>query len=86
MNDSLIEIDSTVKIWGVIEGPFSSQDIPDWDEGDECWMLVCQVENSYGGLEVEELTFYSFDDAYEIVRYFKHGRAPFLMEVEAEDD
>jgi len=45
-------------------------------------MVVCQVENDYGGLDVEEITFHTFDDAYEVVAFFKHGKAPFLMEVE----
>jgi hypothetical protein len=44
-------------------------------------MLVCQVENSYGGLEVQELPFHTFDDAYEVVQYFRHGRAPYVLEV-----
>jgi hypothetical protein len=78
----LIEVDNTIKIWGVVSGPFSTQDIEEWDEPDDAWMVVCQVENDYGGLDVEEITFHTFDDAYEVVAFFKHGKAPFLMEVE----
>lgn len=85
--DDVVEIDHTVVIYGVVEGPFHSSDIPDWDEDDDCWMLVCQVENGFGGLEIEELTFWTFDDAYEIVKHFKSKCTPFKMEVEmAEED
>lgn len=79
---NVVEIDNTVVIYGVVEGPFHSSDIPDWDEDDDCWMLVCQVENSYGGIEIEELTFWTFDDAYEVVKHFKSSASPFKMEVE----
>jgi len=79
---NLIEFDNTVVIYGVVEGPFHSSEIPDWDEDDDCWMLVCQVENGVGALEIEELTFYTFDDAYEIVKHFKKGCRPFTIEIE----
>ena len=78
----LIEIDHSIHIYGIVEGPFHSSEIEDWDE-DECWMIVCQVENAFGGIEVEELTFWTFDDAYEVIKYFKDGRpTPFVIECE----
>lgn len=77
----VIEYDNNLTIWGVVVGPFASQDLPDWEYGEDGWMLVCQVENSYGGLEVQEIPFHTFDDAYEVVSYFRHGRAPYTLEV-----
>ena len=77
----VIELDNDIIIWGVVVGPFASQDLSDWEYGEDGWMLVCQVENSYGGLEVQELPFHTFDDAYEVVSYFRHGRAPYVLEV-----
>ena len=77
----VIEFDNSLTIWGVVVGPFASQDLPEWEHGEDGWMIVCQVENSYGGLEVQEVPFRTFDEAYEVVSYFKHGRAPFILEV-----
>jgi hypothetical protein len=77
----VIELDNNLTIWGVVVGPFASQDLPEWEFGEDGWMIVCQVENSYGGLEVQEVSFRTFDEAYEVVSYFKHGRAPFILEV-----
>lgn len=77
----VIEFDNNLTIWGVVVGPFSSQDLPEWEYGEDGWMIVCQVENSYGGLEVQEVPFRTFDEAYEVVSYFKHGRAPYVLEV-----
>jgi len=79
---SIIEIDHDIHIYGIVEGPFHSTEMQGWDE-DECWIIVCQVENAFGGIEVEELTFWTFDDAYEIVKYFKEGRpTPLIIEQE----
>lgn len=82
----VIEYDNQVVIYSVIEGPFHSSEIPDWDEEDDCWLLLCQVENSYGALEAEELAFSTFDEAYEIVKHFKKNCFPFIMEVEEDED
>lgn len=78
---NMIDYDHNVVIYGIVEGPYHSSDIPEWNE-DDCWILLCQVENSYGGFEVEELTFWTFDDAYEIVKHFKQNITPFIMEVD----
>jgi len=70
-------------IWSIIEGPFSSQDVEDWDQeedGPDCWIIVAQTETSYGSLEVKEIYFETFDGAYELVKYFTHGRAPYVIE------
>lgn len=73
------EVNQTVTVYGIVEGPFHSDDVMGWDEGD-CWLVLCQVENAFGGIELEELAFYDFDDAYEVVKYFKEPHSgPFVI-------
>ena len=76
------EVDNKVIIYGIVEGPFHSDEIPDWEE-DSCWMVVCQTEDPFGGIQIEELTFWTFDDALEVVDYFKRPHSgPFIMDSE----
>ena len=71
-------MDKIIKVYGVVEGPFSTHDIPDWEE-EHGWLLVCQVEQLNGSLDVEEVVFDTFDEAYEITRWFKSQCVPFEM-------
>ncbi len=59
-----------LKVYNVIEGPISTYDIPLWDEP-HGWVVVSLVEQENGALEEEEIVFDTFDEAYELVRWFK---------------
>ena len=80
MTSTIIDVDNTLTIWGVVCGPMHSSEIEGWEDEEDSWVVVCQLENSYGGLDVEEINFYTFDEAYEVVDYFKHGKAPYYLE------
>lgn len=57
-----------MKIWHVKDGPYQV------DGSDICW-LVCLVEIE-GKLETGELYYPSFDDAYEVKKYFDNNIEP----------
>lgn len=65
-----------LKVYNVIEGPISTYDIPDWNDK-EGWLMVCLVEQPSGALEEEEIIFDTFDEAYEVVKWFKGQIIPY---------
>lgn len=68
-------MDKPLKVYNVIEGPISTYDIPMWNDAPG-WVMVCLVEQENGALMEEEIIFDSFDEAYEIVRWFKSQIIP----------
>lgn len=65
-----------LRVFNVIEGPISTYDIPDWDEP-HGWLTVCLVEQETGAVEEEEIVFTTFDEAYQVVAWFKGQIIPF---------
>lgn len=65
-----------LRVYNVIEGPIHTLDIPDWDEP-HGWLTVCLVEQENGAVEEEEIVFDTFDEAYEVVKWFKDQIIPF---------
>lgn len=60
----------SLKIWGVVAGPFHKDEI-DADLPDDVeYMLVCKVEVD-GELTVHEYFFENFEDAHQIVEHFR---------------
>jgi hypothetical protein len=64
-----------LKVYNIIEGPISTYDIPEWNEP-HGWLVVCLVEQENGALEEEEIVFDTFDEGYELVKWFKSQIAP----------
>ena len=66
-----IEVTDSVKVWGIVSGPYhcSEVDDPDLPDGLE-YMLVCKVEVD-GELTVAEYWFGSFEDANRWVSHFQ---------------
>ena len=69
-------MDKCLKVYNIIEGPISTYDMPMWDE-EPGWVVVGLVEQENGSLEEEEIIFDTFDEAYEIVKWFKGQIVPF---------
>jgi hypothetical protein len=65
-----------LRVYNVVQGPISTYDIPDWDER-HGWLTVCLVEQENGAVEEEEIIFDTFDEAYEVVSWFKGQIIPF---------
>jgi len=68
--------DKCLKVYSVVEGPICTYDVPDWDD-DHGWFVVCLVEQENGALEIEEIIFDTFNEAYELVSWFKGQIAPY---------
>ena len=66
------------KMYQVIEGPIHTSDIEDsyYDEKDG-WIVVGLVEQVNGSILEEEVLFDTFDEAYEVVKWFKQQIIPF---------
>lgn len=68
----------TERIINVVRGPIHSSDWPDWDEQEDGfglrynqgYILVVQLQDERGVIEVEELVFEEFEDAMEVVNHF----------------
>jgi len=75
-----------VKVWDVIEGPYSVKDVvPDApsDLPEDLHFNLCKVEKD-GEIEDIELFFDDFNSAYEMVKYFKSNIEPLEIEHEIE--
>ncbi len=74
---------SAVKVWGIIEGPISREDMPERDElpEDFAYLLVCKVEVDK---KIDEHNFWfdSLDGAYEWKTYFDKNIEPLELEGE----
>ncbi len=66
----------TPYLWGVIAGPFLSEDLPEEDEAPEGMvMLVMKVSQGTKVFEAE-FWFDHMDDAYKLVQHFNTSIAP----------
>ena len=65
-----------LRVYNLVEGPISTYDIPDWDEP-HGWLILALVEQENGALEEEEIVMQTFDEAYEVVKWFKGQTIPF---------
>lgn len=65
-----------MKIYDVQSGP--------WDDGENIWN-VCKVAKD-GKVFDTELYFNSYDDAYELVKYFSKNITPLDFEAHEEED
>lgn len=81
-------LNKQIKIWGVIEGPFSVRDVyPDTNINipEEVHFNLCKVERS-GKIEYQDLFFEDFNSAHDMVKYFKANIEPIEMEDDGEYD
>lgn len=62
-----------MKIWHVKDGPYNV-------EGTDIHWIVCLVEVEDGKLETSELYYPTFDDAYEVKKYFDKNIEPLTYE------
>lgn len=69
------ESDPKLMIWGVLEGPLYSQDVPESDFPDDSVMLVMKVSR---GKEVFDAEFWfdTYDEAYALVKHFDSSIKP----------
>lgn len=65
-----------LRVFNVNHGPYHTSDIPGWNEA-HGWMVVCLVEQVNGAVEEEEIIFDTFDEAIELVDWFKGQIIPF---------
>lgn len=65
-------------IWGIIEGPIRSEDIPDSPYGPGSVLMIMRFSD---GSKVGDAEFWfdSFDDAYKIVKHFHYSIEPIQM-------
>lgn len=76
------------RIYGVISGPWHSSEVPDWDHEEdgwglrfnEGWVVVVQMEDERGTIKPEEVVFEDFEEAMELVDWFKGQIAPYEWE------
>ena len=68
----------TDKVWDILTGPISTEDLPDLEEVPENmnFFLVGRVETN-GEMEDTNLWFESLDQAYKIQKYIKGNIEPF---------
>jgi hypothetical protein len=77
-----------MKIWDVIEGPFSVDDVLPDDLAEnlplDMHFNLCKVEVN-GKIEDLEIFFSDFDSAYDMIKHFKKSIEPLEMEEEEVD-
>ena len=79
--------DKSMKIWDVIEGPYSAKDMmPDFPVPlpEDLHFNLCKVEID-GKVEHIELFFNDFNSAYEMVTHFQTSIDPIEIEGDTED-
>ena len=73
----------TVKVWGVVQGPMSVDDLPDDEEMPEDkdmeWFMVCKTEVC-GVVEDTNFWFEDLDQAYTWQKYFTKQIEPIVIE------
>jgi hypothetical protein len=76
-------IGEVTKVYQIVEGPIHTDDYDDWDEETEGagWVVVALVEDLNGAILEEEILFQTFDDAYELVKWFKNQIIPYPVEL-----
>lgn len=72
---------TSVKIWGVLDGPYCRNDFPEEElydldiDPDMDYMLVCKVEED-GKIGVMNLWYYTLDEALKVKYYFDQHIEP----------
>jgi hypothetical protein len=81
--EKTLNLKGIVKVYGIAEGPIYSDDYEGWDEEleGEGWVVVALIEDVNGSIFEEEIIFETFDDAYELVSWFKKQVAPYTVEI-----
>tara|TARA_B100001093_G_scaffold351911_1_gene336373 strand:- start:2798 stop:3052 length:255 start_codon:yes stop_codon:yes gene_type:complete len=76
-------VSSNVKVWGIIDGPTSREEMPNMDDlpEDFAYLLVCKVEVD-GKIEDHNFWFDSLDGAYEWKKYFDKNIEPLDLDGE----
>lgn len=71
----------TVKVWGVVQGPVSVDELPDDEEvpEDMGWFMVCKTEVD-GKVEDTPFWFEDLDQAYMWQKYFSKQIDPIIIE------
>lgn len=73
------------KIYGVVSGPYHTSDVEgddNYDEDTDGWFVCCSVEQENGSLEDEEIFFDTFDEAFEVVDWFKASIIPYEIDLD----
>tara|TARA_R110000744_G_scaffold257911_3_gene373286 strand:- start:815 stop:1060 length:246 start_codon:yes stop_codon:yes gene_type:complete len=67
----------TIKIWGITEGPYSIDEMPDEEEypEDSEYFVVCKIELD-GKIEEVNFWFEDLEDIYEWKKYFSKNIEP----------
>ena len=66
-------------VYGIVEGPIHYSEYPEYD-GSDTWVVVAQIEGLNKAIIIEEVYFNTFDDALEVVDYFKKPHnGPFIL-------
>lgn len=70
------------KIWGILEGPTSLEELIEDDGAPEGakYFMICKVEYE-GKLEEDTFWFENFDDAYGWVNHFKQSVEPLVLDM-----
>ena len=71
----------TVKVWGVVQGPVSVDELPDDEKAPEDmgWFMVCKPEVD-GKVEDTQFWFEDLDQAYTWQKYFSKQIDPIIIE------
>lgn len=71
-----------VKVWKVLEGPTSIEDLPDGELApiEASWFLVCKAEVD-GVIGDDLFWFEEFEDAYEWQKYFLNNFEPLVIDM-----
>lgn len=77
MRQVQLEETTPVKIWGVLDGPYSRDDLPWADSLPEDYHTMLEVKIEIDGeISDKSLWYSSFDEAYEVVNYFYNNVEP----------
>lgn len=71
----------TVKVWGVVQGPVSVDELPDDEKvpEDMGWFMICKTEVN-GKVEDTQFWFEDLDQAYTWQKYFSKQIDPIIIE------
>lgn len=74
---------NVLKLWGIVEGPFHREEVEGEEDNDQEWMLVMKISK---GEEVSEsqIWFDTFQDVYQIRRYFEKNIEPLELEISSD--
>ena len=73
----------TMKLWGIVEGPFHREEVEGEEDNDKEWMLVMKSSRDNEVKDVQ-VWFETFQEVYQIRRYFEKHIEP--IELELADD